>query len=414
MVTTRRSGESSSRTEGVPEAGRADPEEVEMRDVQEEEMRYSPSPPRSPSGLEGEMQAMQRRIEDLEKLKQMKDLEAELRLSLRESSGSRHRRGSHSSSSSDHKEIKLPNIPLFDLEFSIRQRDEWLMDLKQTFQGAKKKYKKDERKILRALASMVPECRARWQRYLLELDECQLQQATETWSIFQDWTRTLLKHAYNEEVEVAKQMAKAHQKDGQSPQDFHAYLDSLEKKFAPKSEHDRSLFFFAKLTKDLQKHVQLRNASLPETRREMVALAARHWESLTAGQPGRNKRKQPDSETADDDKNKTPRQDAADSPRGRGGFTGRGRGRGRGSFRGRGRGGRGGNSSRGGGGQPEVQKDANGEVIGNPLYNDSGKQMTCFTCGSRFHLANHCPDKDKVANVSTTNRKPNDSQSKNT
>ena len=63
----------------------------------------------------------------------MKDLETELRLSLCESSRSRHRCGSHSNLSSDYKEIKLLNIPLFDFEFSIKQRDEWFMDLKQTF-----------------------------------------------------------------------------------------------------------------------------------------------------------------------------------------------------------------------------------------------------------------------------------------
>ena len=92
----------------------------------------------------------------------MKDLEAELKLNLRESSGSRYRHRNHSNLSSDYKEIKLPNIPLFDLEFSIRQRDEWLIDLKQTFQRAKKKYKKDKRKILRAFIFIVSEYRACW------------------------------------------------------------------------------------------------------------------------------------------------------------------------------------------------------------------------------------------------------------
>ncbi len=69
------------------------------------------------------MQTIQQRIKDLEKLKQMKDLEVELKMSLRESSKFCHHRRNHFNLSSDYKEIKLPNIPLFDLEFSIKQRD---------------------------------------------------------------------------------------------------------------------------------------------------------------------------------------------------------------------------------------------------------------------------------------------------
>jgi hypothetical protein len=102
-------------------------------------MRYSFSPSKFPSNLEREIQTIQRYIEDLEKLKQMKDLETEFRLNLRESSRFRHRRRSYSNSSSNYKKIKLPNILLFDFEFSIKQQDKWLIDLKQTFQKTKKK-----------------------------------------------------------------------------------------------------------------------------------------------------------------------------------------------------------------------------------------------------------------------------------
>ena len=105
----------------------------------------------------------------------------------------------------------------------------------------------------------------------------------------------------------------------------------------------------------------------------MVALTTHHWESLIAGQPKKNKKKQLDSETINDDKNKTLRQDAIDSPKGCGSFKSRGYGRSRGSFRSRRRSGRGGNSSRKRDGQLEVQKDANNKVIKNPLYNDNDK-----------------------------------------
>ena len=138
-------------------------------------MRYSLLFLRSLSSLEREIQTIQRYIEDLEKFKQMKNLEAELKLNLCESFGSRYRCKSHSNLLSNYKEIKLPNILLFDLEFSIKQQDKWLIDLKQTFQGAKKKYKKDEQKILKTFASIVSKYKAHWQRYFLELNEFHLQ-----------------------------------------------------------------------------------------------------------------------------------------------------------------------------------------------------------------------------------------------
>jgi len=75
---------------------------------------------------------------------------------------------------------------------------------------------------------------------------------------------------------MAKEMARIYQKNGQSFQNFYIYLDLLEKKFAFKSEYNRSLFFFFKFTKDFQKYIQLRNISLLYIKREIVALAARH------------------------------------------------------------------------------------------------------------------------------------------
>ena len=66
------------------------------------------------------MQAIQQRIKDLEKFKQMKDLEVELRASFGKSSKFYYRYGSHSNLLSDYKEIKLPNIFLFDFKFSIK------------------------------------------------------------------------------------------------------------------------------------------------------------------------------------------------------------------------------------------------------------------------------------------------------
>ncbi len=91
-----------------------------MQNVQKKEVRHFLSPSKSLLNLERKIQAIQQYIKNLEKLKQMKDLEIELKANLGESFKSRYRYGNHSNSSFDYKKIKLPNIPLFDLEFSIK------------------------------------------------------------------------------------------------------------------------------------------------------------------------------------------------------------------------------------------------------------------------------------------------------
>ncbi len=86
-------------------------------------MRYSLLPPKSLLNLKKEMQTIQQRIKDLEKFKQIKDLETEFKMNFEKSFKSGYRRGNHSNLLSDYKEIKLLNIFLFDLEFFIKQQD---------------------------------------------------------------------------------------------------------------------------------------------------------------------------------------------------------------------------------------------------------------------------------------------------
>jgi len=113
-----------SKTEKVFKIGRINPKKVEIRDVQEKDIQYSLSSLKSFSNLKRKIQTIQRYIKNLEKFKQIKDLETEFRASFKKSSKFCYRRGSYFNLSSNYKKIKLSNIPLFNLEFSIRQRDE--------------------------------------------------------------------------------------------------------------------------------------------------------------------------------------------------------------------------------------------------------------------------------------------------
>lgn len=332
--------------------------------------------------MEDEAAALRRRIASLEEIKHLREREAELLATMPADLPKSKRRNS---SSSDNGEIKLKNIVVFSLDFTLKQRDDWLLDLQQTFAGATKKYHKDQKKILKALAEMEPECRARWNRYLEELAPNDKENATKSWDVFEKWTMTLLKHAHSQEAQIMKRLARAMQLPTQAPEDFHAYLDSLEKKFATDPEDKRALFFFAKLQPDLQSQIELNVPSLPKTRKEMVDLASRHWATL---HPYKKKRPR-DEDGKGGESSKNPRRDKTDLPPKRDHSSYRGRG-----YRGRGRGRQPDGYSR-----PATRSTTQPSTTGeNPIVN--GKQLVCYLCSSKYHLASHCPDRDKAAKVS--------------
>lgn len=323
-----------------------------------------------------ELQAIQDRIAQLEQLKQLQAREAELTKELQE--GRRHR--SYSDSSSDRGEIKIKNLPTFNLNYTLKQRDDWLLDLKQTFEGARKKYKKDERKILKALAEMEPECRARWHRHVTDLGPERAQVAKTTWEVFEEWTKTLLRHMYNEEAEVMKRLNYAVQLPNQPPEDFHAYLDSLEKKFQPEPEEKRALLFYSKLRYEVQRSLELQNPNLPKDRLEMVSLASRHWHAIQSGL----KRSHAQTDASSNPIRKNPKRFQGDSPQNQP----------RKDFKPRGQ------TPHASGSTPRQQNPA---TSGNPIGAD-GKQLTCYTCGSRDHFAPACPKREDKAGVSQVNR----------
>jgi hypothetical protein len=327
--------------------------------------------------MEDEAAALRRRIADLEEIKHLREREAELLATMPTGPSSTKRRSSSSSSSG---EIKLKNMVTFSLNFTIKQRDDWLLDLQQTFAGASKKYQKDKKKILKALAEMEPECRSRWNRHLSELVPRDREKANESWDIFEEWTMTLLKHAYNQEAQIMKKLNQAMQLPTQAPEDFHAYLDSLEKKFTAETEDKRALLFLSKLQPDLQSRIETSVPTLPKTRKEMVELASRHWSIL---HPHKRKRPQ-DDDGKGGESSKNHRRDQADSSTNRDRSD---RTRGRGGYRGRGRGRPTGHSS------PDTRQPKEDLKTNNRIF-------ACYTCGSKFHGSRDCPDRDKVAQVS--------------
>lgn len=234
--------------------------------------------------------AIRTRIQQLEELKQLREREAELR---RELGGydipapqAKTRRTSHSSTSSSGGEIKIKNIPMLSHLTTFRKRDEWIDDLQRAFAGARKRYRRDYKKILLALDYMDGECRTRWRRYLEEQPEESREDLEDDWDSFQEWTLVLIKDASNRQPMLITQLERAKQREHQSPSDFHIYLDSLERHFERASEAKRALDFYAKLQESLRNHINLHSQTLPNNREDMVTLATRYWDSM----PGSRKR----------------------------------------------------------------------------------------------------------------------------
>lgn len=131
---------------------------------------------------------------------------------------------------------------------------------------------------------MDTECRARWDRSLDEQEETERQDLENNWDSSKEWTFVLIKDPSNQEPLLMRQLGHAKQRDGQSPSDFHMYLDSLEKHFDRPAEKQRALSFYAKLQVGLQDHINLHSPTLPSNREEMVALATRYWDSIPHSQ----------------------------------------------------------------------------------------------------------------------------------
>ena len=229
-------------------------------------------------------------VEDLEKLQQeaqrwenykaiqqkIIQLQQESKALHHELPSERHRK-SASRSPDQRNEIKIKDIPLFSLDFTLQKRENWLADLRYTFEGAPWKYRTDNQKILAAIGHMDSACRQRWHRYIEEKVAIEDRETAETWLHFKEWTITLLRNSATLRSDVMSQLERAHQRFGQDPREFHAYLDTLEQHFPRRPEDDRALQFFAKLLPELKRYIQEHIIAMPTTREEMVAVATHYW-----------------------------------------------------------------------------------------------------------------------------------------
>lgn len=329
------------------------------------------TPPQpQPSGESSETMAIERqqaqveaRIKQLEELQALQDKERALLESLQlplNENPPNHRREPRDSSSSTEGEVKIKNIIELALPTTVRKRDDWLRDLHRAFNGARRRYRKGYKKILLALDHMDQEGRARWDRYLEEHGEIRRHELEEDWKAFEEWTLGLIKDAENRDVLLMSQLERAKQREGQTPQDFHLYLDSLEKHFPRHTEKQKALFYFSKLRYELRDHISLNSPNLPQSRDEMVTLATRYWDTMVR----QNKRK--NNASGGQQQKKARREPSGASP----------------NF-------------------PRINAEATPQRRGNPR-DRAGNLLKCHSCGSTEHLLRSCPKPRRVERLIST------------
>ena len=177
--------------------------------------------------LPDQLAATQARIKQLEELTALRKKADELQAALIR--GVRQRQSLESGSEDDRSDIKIKNITVLTTNATFRKRDDWLNDLRRAFEGAPRKFRKDSKKILLANDNMDANCHARWDRYLDEQTDSRRKSLAQDWNAFKEWSLTLIKEAANLQPHITLKIQNAMQRAEQSPTEFHAYLDSLEK-----------------------------------------------------------------------------------------------------------------------------------------------------------------------------------------
>jgi len=311
--------------------------------------------------LAAQLAATQQRIRQLEELAALQDRVKVLEASVRGTSKRSRRRSrdvDDSDSDSDGGDIKIKNIATLASTSTFRNWDDWCSDLRRAFDGAPRKFRKDKKKILKALDYMDSECRARWSRYLAEQTNDRQQELRGDWEAFADWSLTLVKEAANLQPFLTKRLEKAKQGDSQSPAEFHAYLDSLEKHLPRADEKARAYSLYAKLREELRDHIDLTSTQIQETRQEMVDLATRYWSVLSRN--GNSSQKRKSEESSSQDGRKSQRTLFESTP-----------------------------------GEKSRTQDPTDPGPSKNRTGADGKPLKCFACGSDEHLKGHdkCPGK---------------------
>lgn len=195
--------------------------------------------------------------------------------STRESSRiaqSEHRKRHRSSSEGTSKRRRhygmKPKEPSVYAVKSLREHNEWVLDVENIFTIMHHKYRHNADKVAYAQQFLRGDHRTTWNRHL---------EASEKGVIFSEFCEVLLDMLQNPVLRTyttVRRYLAAQQRKDQSVMSFVAHLDTLEGEMPPYTDDQRRMHLLCKLRSDLQQAI-LQHGEAPLTRDELITLAVR-------------------------------------------------------------------------------------------------------------------------------------------
>lgn len=164
---------------------------------------------------------------------------------------------------------KFRDLPVYNGK-TLREAQTFLDGAERRFRiDAGLRYRGDQSRIDYCVLAFGTAPAAKWERY-----ERRRGVGTTTWEQFKEWMKDSIVDPANRAFDAVTSYNEARQRDGQSSEDFAAYLDSLEIELRIDDDWQRRNNLFAKLREELRKDILQRN-DVPGTRQELLSLATR-------------------------------------------------------------------------------------------------------------------------------------------
>jgi hypothetical protein len=253
---------------------------------------------------------------------------------------------------------------------SLEQRQRWFSELDRIFIAAPYKYSVDANRITTAFFCIEPNHRAQWSNYELENFPGGPEEAT--WEDFKDWTLLFIRGGRSSKIDIAVLYHSARQLPQQDPNDFHAYLGSIEKHMSL-TEEQKAMGYFAKLVEPLRRALNISyQANLPEDRQEMLQAAIRTWDNKNLGPHTRKRNRDDDTSPIEPKRQKT--------------------------------------AGKSHGASSSLRDEQPGWDRKNPSEQRQGSskrpdhsKLTCYTCGKLGHISTNCRDKKEKETATNAN-----------
>jgi hypothetical protein len=180
------------------------------------------------------------------------------------------------------KGVKITPSYTLRVTSSLREWGDWKRDVERVFKADPYTYQDDELKILKALDYVDQGMKSLWYTFSDQSFE------DIYWNTFVDWTKDNIQNGQNNTTTLYEQYREAVQRINQSPAKFNAYLSSIERDLPIQDEATSAMNFYSRLSPELRKQFKTADVQIPATRAKCVAVAQRIWEGLNFDDKPRN------------------------------------------------------------------------------------------------------------------------------